>query len=411
MRLIHLSMRMPWILILLLLVAPVSADELEKVCYKCHSALEKRILKEKTHDPVKRGKCVTCHNPHTSNHKGLLVKSQDELCNTCHKKDATDEFSRSVVHEPVKNGKCLACHDPHASTNKKLLIKTKKELCFTCHAKDLLISGKESHPLVRKGDCMACHAAHSSPYEGLLVKTSGDLCSKCHNVEKDQFVLKHANYPVENSDCSSCHNPHSSNSKSLLKAYTHLPVAEGKCTACHNSANSNNPLKLKSMGNGLCYDCHQDIKAEFKKTNNHMTGNRGNICLNCHNPHASDSKALLAGSEKKICYKCHSDTMERYSGKAVKFKHPELEKCSSCHSAHGSEYNFFLTEKEADSCSSEKCHIAQLNFSHPVGPEAVDHRNGKEMTCLTCHNPMGAGYKNHLRLDPNIILCAQCHKI
>ena len=381
-----------------------------KTCLDCHPDLQKKISEEKAHIPVKDGNCISCHNPHASNHKGLLKNTEETLCYTCHKSDKSGGFSQTITHDPVKDGKCLACHNPHSSTNDKLLIKKGGEICFTCHLRDSLIPGKESHPLVKKGECITCHAPHSSTNEGLIKKGNADLCSSCHKVKEKQFIDAHSGYPAGESDCSSCHNPHSSDSKSLLKASIHQPMLKRDCKLCHNSSNSKNPLKLINNGANLCYNCHANTKKSFEKINNHVIGNRENSCLNCHNPHASDTKYLLDKREEKVCFKCHGDTKSRMTAKAMSFKHPKLEDCSSCHSAHGSDNTLFLRAKEGESCNIGKCHEQQQIFSHPVGTDIIDPRNKKEMNCITCHNPMGSGYKYNLRLDPDKELCEQCHR-
>lgn len=382
-----------------------------KSCLDCHPTLKDKISEEKAHSPVKDGNCLSCHNPHTSNYKGLLTGTEDILCYSCHKIGKDNSFNQAVIHDPVKNGKCLLCHNPHSSTNDMLLTKKGSEVCFTCHQRDSIISKKESHPLVKKGDCIACHAPHSASNDGLLKKKSADLCSDCHKVKEGQFAAAHVGYPVRESDCSSCHNPHSSDSRNLLKASIHRPVAEKGCTACHNAVSSKEPLTLKNKGVKLCYDCHTDTMKDFEKINSHITGNRENFCLNCHNPHASDNKSLLDKKEERVCFGCHIDTKRRMDAKTTLFKHPKLENCSSCHSAHGSDNINFLKAKESESCGIAKCHEQQQVFSHPVGPEIIDPRNKKEMNCITCHNPMGSGYKYNLRLDPDKELCDQCHKL
>ena len=94
-----------------------------KTCLDCHHELQKKISEEKTHAPVKDGNCISCHNPHASNHKGLLKNNEMALCYTCHKDDKSGDFSQAIIHDPVRDGKCLICHNSHSSTNDKLLIK------------------------------------------------------------------------------------------------------------------------------------------------------------------------------------------------------------------------------------------------------------------------------------------------
>lgn len=402
--------------ILLLAVLFVSlpanaATNFGDMCFDCHPTLKQKIINEKAHDPVKEGKCISCHDPHTSKHKGLLNEGKEKICFTCHQDGEAGSFNKAFIHAPVKVGDCFACHDPHSSAHNKLLIKAEKDICFSCHTKKSLISEKGSHPLVKKGDCMICHDPHATDYEGLLKKKSGDLCSECHKVEEEQFTTAHAGYLIGKSNCSSCHELHISNSTALLKIFVHSPMAKMECPACHNQANSENPLALKSVGTELCYTCHQNTKKDFTKVHSHQIGNIDNSCLNCHNPHASNDKNLLYANIDKVCFKCHWDTQARMQAKRIKNRHPDIGKCSSCHMSHGSSNALFLIAQEGGTCSREECHKTSGGFTHPMGPEILDPRNKKEMECLTCHNPMGTGFDYNLRLDPVKDLCEQCHQL
>lgn len=399
-------------LVSLVFVIPASGlSGNEDTCFECHPALQKQIQGGKAHGPIKEGKCIVCHNPHTSKHQGLLNESQDKLCFKCHKNDSVYDFNKPIIHKPVENGKCLACHNPHSSTNSNLLIKEKGEICFLCHKKESIVSIKKSHPLVQKGDCVECHDPHTADYKGLIKKNHSELCSKCHKVKESRFITAHQGYSVEKSYCPSCHNLHSSDSENLLKASIHIPVAEKKCNVCHGETGSKNSLKLKIAGADLCYECHKNIVNDFKKVNNHQIANRENTCLNCHNPHASDTKNLLAENIEEVCFKCHIDTKRRMKAETIKTIHPQIENCSSCHQAHGSDNMLFLVAREGETCSSGKCHQTQVSFTHPTGPEVLDPRNQKEVNCLTCHDPMGTEYNYNLRLDPDKDLCEQCHNL
>jgi predicted CXXCH cytochrome family protein len=115
------------------------------LCTTCHEALG---TKGHVHPPVKDGTCTTCHDPHSSDHAGLLLKPEKDTCVGCHagvlRKGAT------VLHGPIAEGRCTPCHDPHGSQHAGLLVDrypaepyapyTDQEyaLCFGCHGRDLL---------------------------------------------------------------------------------------------------------------------------------------------------------------------------------------------------------------------------------------------------------------------------------
>ena len=399
--------------VLLMKIPAIALSNFENVCFDCHPTLQKKIQNEKAHKPVEQGNCGSCHNPHASKHDGLLNEAKNVICYICHKNGQTNEFNRTIIHSPVKVGNCIACHDPHSSANNALLVKNREDICFSCHTKDSVITRKESHPLVKRGECISCHNPHSSNSEGLLKKESGELCPECHKVEEALFADAHLGYSIGKSDCSSCHSPHSSDTKTLLKASIHAPMEKKECSKCHNAKDSKDPLALKDEGAGLCYKCHQEILKDFKKVNNHQIGNRKNSCLNCHNPHASDTDHLLSRKLDKVCFKCHLDTKNRMEATTVKSTHSNIENCSSCHLPHGSDNGLFLIGNKgaSSSCMEAKCHPTAVGFSHPTGPEIIDPRSNKEMDCLSCHDPMGTEYENHLRLDPKKELCEQSHKM
>ena len=87
------------------------------------------------HDPVAKGKCLGCHDPHGSEEPHQVRKSpQIKLCNECHNKKPV--LTRKYAHKPVAEGKCLSCHRPHGSKAKKLLDASGSKLCLQqCHEK------------------------------------------------------------------------------------------------------------------------------------------------------------------------------------------------------------------------------------------------------------------------------------
>ena len=82
------------------------------VSSECHPA----VMKHKyLHGPlkVKIGQCTVCHAPLPgSDHKFKLVETEEKLCLTCHKRVDPPGY---ILHDPIAKGKCLVCHDPHGS--------------------------------------------------------------------------------------------------------------------------------------------------------------------------------------------------------------------------------------------------------------------------------------------------------
>ena len=91
------------------LVAPA-----DRLCGRCHElALDKRYV----HGPLASGGCLTCHDPHSSRYRHLLVSDSDGFCLGCHDRAGLPEDADHVGEE----AKCTVCHDAHMSDQKYLL--------------------------------------------------------------------------------------------------------------------------------------------------------------------------------------------------------------------------------------------------------------------------------------------------
>jgi len=178
------------------------------LCFSCHDDFKKEIdAFPKTHQVLKKeNSCVTCHSPHSSDDKNLLVSEQKKLCLSCHNKDLTETGEKitnikillansKVIHPPVQKG-CVVCHQPHGSENNYLLIsafpkgnyatavKDTFAVCWECHDSDLLELAKtDAATNFRDGDrnlhfvhmngrksksCIMCHNVHASENEHLI---------------------------------------------------------------------------------------------------------------------------------------------------------------------------------------------------------------------------------------------------
>ena len=178
------------------------------LCYTCHDGIQKEIADSpNVHEAIKsENSCTTCHSPHSSYDKKLLVSEQKKLCLSCHNKDVSANGEKTVnikklistgkvIHPPVEKG-CVVCHQPHASANNYLLIsafpkgeyasaiKDTFALCWECHDSDLLeVSKTTTSTNFRDGDrnlhfvhmngkkarsCVMCHNVHASMNDHLI---------------------------------------------------------------------------------------------------------------------------------------------------------------------------------------------------------------------------------------------------
>ena len=99
----------------------------EKICLPCHkdkSGL--RAIKDQLwlHNPVARGDCLSCHDAHQGKYQGVLRKSPDQLCSSCHPQT---KLAATAMHRDEK-APCLSCHNPHMGIDRSLLTKDYQEV-------------------------------------------------------------------------------------------------------------------------------------------------------------------------------------------------------------------------------------------------------------------------------------------
>jgi predicted CXXCH cytochrome family protein len=184
------------------------------------------------HKPFADGGCLSCHDPHGSNTKGMTVSDEKALCGKCHASLSKQAQGAKSVHAAFGEGKCTGCHNPHASKLKKLLLAPSPDLCFGCHkkTKEKLALG-HAHPPA--DDCLTCHKPHTSAQPRLTVQPLFDLCTQCHDVEAKGFVEAHIGIAPKAMNCTSCHDPHGSKEAKLFKPTQHAPFAARQCDTCH----------------------------------------------------------------------------------------------------------------------------------------------------------------------------------
>jgi len=324
------------------------APAAQSFCFQCHGDF---LLRAKfKHQPVESAACNECHQPHASNFKGLLKKSQKDTCLGCHEAIGA---KRKVPHPPVADGDCTACHNPHASDFKHLVKLPGAGVCWDCHD-DFLKTAKVKHQPVGDGNCQACHQLHGSENKGLLLQPGGKLCLECHDDFKPG--AKSVHQPVGDGDCAACHKPHTSDHKFLLlkpggkmcaechepaeltkgAKVIHQPFADGDCAACHNPHASAQKKLIKKPGAGTCFECHDDFFKDAQSK--HQPAAEGD-CLACHQPHGAAEKGLLSKAGNLLCAECH-EAADLAKVEAHK-KDPNAA-CVKCHDPHASKDKMLL---------------------------------------------------------------------
>jgi len=222
-----------------------------------------------------------------------------------------------------------------------------------------------------------------------------EACLDCHEQAGDhvQQTLHYRAFElnprsdVEASVCEACHGPgslHAEDSfdKTRIIGYTRYwetPVAtqNGQCLTCHqggqrlhwvNSTHDMNNLACSDCHNPMvdysatgalrkqsiaevCYDCHSQQRAEFKRRS-HMPLPEGKMsCEDCHNPHGSTTQPLLkADTVNEVCYGCHAEKRGPFLWEHA----PVRERCTNCHLPHGSNHDKLLVTARPFLC--QQCH-------------------------------------------------------
>jgi len=192
------------------------------------------------------------------------VKEVTARCLGCHA--SSTEHANAINSLHSRTGvSCISCHSPHHyKTAEYMLIKSQPELCYTCHLQQKSQFNMPFHHRVNEGliQCTDCHNPHGT--EGLWESThvvrqvrssSGQdvLCFKCHADKQGPFVYEHA--PVKTEGCGTCHSVHGSANPRMLK-YSNINLL---CLRCHtNSTISHAPVMdaQNATERQACTLCH-----------------------------------------------------------------------------------------------------------------------------------------------------------
>jgi predicted CXXCH cytochrome family protein len=200
-------------------------------------------------------------------------------------------------------------------------------------------------------------------------------CAECHNLEPTESDKRPANIASfslygdkttvsPDSTCYSCH-------KAITSyQYVHGPASVWSCLSCHRYR-SNPVYSVKKPDTDVCFSCHTEQENDWgTKKYIHGPVNTGR-CAICHSPHASGNPFNLFKPTWELCVSCHA---EKASGKHVL--------------------------------------VGYIYDGHPTHEVPDPLREGKELTCASCHNPHASNYPNlwALSVETEFELCQKCHK-
>ncbi|MBU0484579.1 MAG: cytochrome c3 family protein [Proteobacteria bacterium] len=125
-------------------------DGKSKICVACHADKKKYIQTDtpraNIHGILNAQGCVACHSPHATNNRFQLYEPINKLCTSCHGALEGMDYDHPVQKHPLSGPKdprregspftCTSCHNPHGSTYKYLLIEDIRggQICLLCHS-------------------------------------------------------------------------------------------------------------------------------------------------------------------------------------------------------------------------------------------------------------------------------------
>ena len=440
---------------------PLEKNTDSSKCIECH---EDKAKGKFVHSAIAMG-CTSCHeirvNKDVTRVK-LITASPSAVCLTCHAdKNAAD--LKGTVHPPAVRD-CVKCHDPHQSDFKYQLVKSDsgdkgQNLCLECHTKGMNVPDKGSRHAALDMGCETCHVTHKVGEKGKiewdyhLTKATPALCLDCHDATSADLIKAHQGQPFATANCVQCHDPHQSRSPKLMQAYTHPPFAEGTCTTCHAAPKDGKVVLVQSDTRAVCVTCHTDQAEKIEKAKFPHPGAQGD-CTSCHNPHAGKTPGFIQPDPVSACLACHSEQAEGM--KKAHLHQPAYGLgCATCHQPHGGNNEHLLRAQGNALCL--ECHgpeakprkleaqhalaifngevlvpenyyqknkVIVLPIKYGVGHPVLGHpvqdvmdpadatKVKKQINCMTCHQPHSSAQPDLLIKDQanNMAFCDNCHK-
>jgi len=220
------------------------------------------------------------------------------------------------------------------------------------------------------------------------------LVNSCSTLDRSAVVPLHIEGAtfVGNQSCLDCH----ANITRVFQASPHarlhlvggqMPGQTG-CESCHGPGSKHiavggrggrekfiiNPGKKPEA----CFQCHQDVQAEFHLPEHHPVIEGRMNCVQCHDPHGQDimkpKGGLAIARANESCAQCH-----REQTKPFMFEHAAMrEGCVSCHNPHGSINPKMLTVRDSNLCL--RCHAQVQRPATDLGGNRVIFIGNKDHT-------------------------------
>ena len=205
----------------------------------------------------------------------------------------------------------------------------------------------------------------------------------------------------------------------------HTEAKEALCSTCHDmSVNEKADSAFEDVTESNCYDCH---KALTGRAHNHAPAVNW-LCTSCHDGQTGPRNDASQGSAKylvrdpvdTLCFACHKKSEENWNHKSYHHEPAEAGRCNRCHDPHGSDDARYLRKAPWELCTgchadkTSGMHVVNTSFVrslHPVRGKPDPSRPGRELSCISCHNPHASNKRFFLPDNRgNQMICTMCHK-
>ncbi len=250
--------------------------------------------------------------------------------------------------------------------------------------------------------CASCHTDITTR-KVLHGPVAVGTCLRCHTLNQagDRVAIGLANGATSENTAPLCVTCHEDMAARLKQAHVHAPVAAGGCTVCHDPHGSAFPFQLRAQRNEACLTCHEDVAEALRLKVLHVPAAAS--CVLCHDPHASPFPAQTRQRLNGLCLSCHAPEAftpddETPTGRRA------WQRALAAAGLSGSRRHIGLNAVGA---------AGHPVYGHPVQGVRDPLEKGRELTCVSCHNPHGAAGGALFRFGAINVsgLCIKCHSL
>lgn len=204
-------------------------------------------------------------------------------------------------------------------------------------------------------------------------------------------------------------------------SFFHVDKKESLCVSCHDmSVNEVDSVAFEDITKSNCYQCHSKIA---EKKHGHAPAVNW-LCTSCHNGEVGKYNRYEKGESRftvpdpigDVCFKCHKKMKKTWEKKEFSHEPVESGRCNKCHSSHSSVNIDYLKKPTWDLCYSchkiDGSHITKTlrGKIHPTKGVKDPSQPGKNLNCVSCHDPHVSDTASLLRSKSVFGLCIKCHK-